>query len=108
MKTAELDVTPKVYKRKFVTKRKRLTAVSQFIRILLIIAWASGVLLEGMKYGNPYAVLPSAALFGLMAAVLWFTVGSIRTEDTIEWIECVEREEDTKSDVTEIQSDDKN
>lgn len=95
-------------KLKFVSKRKRLTAVSQFIRILLIIAWASGVLLEGMKYGNPYAVLPSAALFGLMAAVLWFTVGSIRTEDTIEWIECVECEEDTKSDVTEIQSDDLN
>ena len=94
--------------KRYVSKRKRLTAVSQFIRILLIIAWASGVLLEGMKYGNPYAVLPSAALFGLMAAVLWFTVGSIRTEDTIEWIECVEREEDTKSDVTEIQSDDKN
>lgn len=108
MKTAELDVIPKVYKRKFVTKRKRLTAVSQFIRILLIIAWASGVLLEGMKYGNPYAVLPSAALFGLMAAVLWFTIGSICTEDTIEWVESIETEEDTKSEVTEIQSDDKN
>ena len=94
--------------KRYVSKRKRLTAVSQFIRILLIIAWASGVLLEGMKYGNPYAVLPSAALFGLMAAVLWFTVGSIRTEDTIEWIEYIETEEDTKSDVTEIQSDVKN
>ena len=94
--------------KRYVSKRKRLTAVSQFIRILLIIAWASGVLLEGMKYGNPYAVLPSAALFGLMAAVLWFTVGSIRTEDTIEWIEYIETEEDTKSEMTEIQSDDKN
>lgn len=94
--------------KRYVSKRKRLTAVSQFIRILLIIAWASGVLLEGMKYGNPYAVLPSAALFGLMAAVLWFTVGSIRTEDTIEWVEYVETEEDTKSEVAEIQSDDKN
>ena len=106
-----MDVIPKGYKKKFVSKRKRLTAVSQFIRILLIIAWASGVLLEGMKYGNPYAVLPSAALFGLMAAVLWFTVGSIRTEDTIEWIEYIEyieTEEDTKSEMTEIQSDDKN
>lgn len=94
--------------KRYVLKRKRLTAVSQFIRILLIIAWASGVLLEGMKYGNPYAVLPSAALFGLMAAVLWFTVGSIRTKDTIEWIECIEPEEDTKTEVTETQSDDKN
>lgn len=94
--------------KRYVSKRKRLTAVSQFIRILLIIAWASGVLLEGMKYGNPYAVLPSAALFGLMAAVLWFTVGSIRTEDTIEWIEYIETEEDTKSEMTEIQSDVKN
>lgn len=105
METKELDVIHKDYKRKFVSKRKRLTAVSQFIRILLIIAWASGVLLEGMKYGNPYAVLPSAALFGLMAAVLWFTVGSIRTEDTIEWIECVEREEDVTSEDMEMQSD---
>ena len=70
--------------------------------------FASGVLLEGMKYGNPYAVLPSAALFGLMAAVLWFTVGSIRTEDTIEWIECIETEENAKSEDMKIQSEDKN
>ena len=61
-----------------------------------------------MKYGNPYAVLPSAALFGLMAAVLWFTVGSIRTEDTIEWIECIETEENAKSEDMKIQSEDKN
>lgn len=90
--------------RKYISEQRRLSSGSAFVRVLIVITWVCVELSFLLTQAHlAYEAAFGAILYGIPAALLWFTVGNIHTVDTIEWTEYIETE--GSSAVEEIKSE---
>lgn len=90
------ETLPKFKKtgRKYVSNQKQLCSFSIFVRVLIVIVWFSAILPFALQGSLAYQMATTAFAYGIIAALLWFTVGDIHTAKEVEWEEYVEAETD--------------
>lgn len=90
------ETLPKFKKtgRKYVSNQKQLCSFSIFVRVLIVIIWFSAILPFALQGSLAYQMATTAFAYGIIAALLWFTVGDIHTAKEVEWEEYVETETD--------------
>ena len=76
---ANSETTSKFVKtgRKFVSVQKHLSAFSVFMRVLIIIIWGGMMLSFLPQHYLAYQMAIGGLMYGLIAAILWFSVGDI-------------------------------
>ena len=85
---ANSETTSKFVKtgRKFVSVQKHLSAFSVFMRVLIII-WGGMMLSFLPQHYLAYQMAIGGLMYGLIAAILWFSVGDIYSTKEIIWEE---------------------
>ncbi len=73
--------------KKYIYTKKHLSAFSMFIRVLLIIIWGSIMLSLLHQEYIAYQMIISALIYGLLAAIFWFSLGNIYSTKEIEYEE---------------------
>lgn len=92
---ASKNETPSKFKktgRKYVSKQKRLSSFSAFVRVLIVVVWLSTAFSAALKGFLEHQIAVQTFLLGIIASLLWFTVGYIHTEKEIEWEEYIDIE----------------
>ena len=92
---ASKNETPSKFKktgRKYVSKQKRLSSFSAFVRVLIVVVWLSTAFSAALKGFLEHQIAVQTFLLGIIASLLWFTVGDIHTEKEIEWEEYIDIE----------------
>ena len=86
---ANSETTSKFVKtgRKFVSVQKHLSAFSVFMRVLIIIIWGGMMLSFLPQHYLAYQMAIGGLMYGLIAAILWFSVGDIYSTKEIIWEE---------------------
>ena len=84
---ANSETTSKFVKtgRKFVSVQKHLSAFSVFMRVLIIIIWGGMMLSFLPQHYLAYQMAIGGLMYGLIAAILWFSVGDIYSTKEIIW-----------------------
>lgn len=98
---ANSETTSKFVKtgRKFVSVQKHLSAFSVFMRVLIII-WGGGMMLSFLpQHYLAYQMAIGGLMYGLIAAILWFSVGDIYSTKEIIWEEFELQKQENESQV---------
>lgn len=97
---ANSETTSKFVKtgRKFVSVQKHLSAFSVFMRILIII-WGGMMLSFLPQHYLAYQMAIGGLMYGLIAAILWFSVGDIYSTKEIIWEEFELQKQENESQV---------
>ena len=98
---ANSETTSKFVKtgRKFVSVQKHLSAFSVFMRVLIIIIWGGMMLSFLPQHYLAYQVAIGGLMYGLIAAILWFSVGDIYSTKEIIWEEFELQKQENESQV---------
>ena len=72
---------------KYVSTQKYLCSFSVFMRVLIVVLWVSMILSFIPQGFVAYQIALSVILYGVLAAVLWFTLGNIYSTKEIVWEE---------------------
>lgn len=86
--------------RKLISTQKHLSSFSVFMRILIIIIWTSMILSFIHQGYLAYQIAISGLFYGLFAAILWFSIGNIRSTQEIVWEEFLSQEEENETQTT--------
>ncbi|GAA6371300.1 hypothetical protein [Odoribacter splanchnicus] len=97
---ANSETTSKFVKtgRKFVSVQKHLSAFSVFMRVLIII-WGGMMLSFLPQHYLAYQMAIGGLMYGLIAAILWFSVGDIYSTKEIIWEEFELQKQENESQV---------
>ena len=97
---ANSEMTSKFVKtgRKFVSVQKHLSAFSVFMRVLIII-WGGMMLSFLPQHYLAYQMAIGGLMYGLIAAILWFSVGDIYSTKEIIWEEFELQKQENESQV---------
>ena len=97
---ANSETTSKFVKtgRKFVSVQKHLSAFSVFMRVLIII-WGGMMLSFLPQHYLAYQMAIGGLMYGLIAAILWFSVGDIYSTKEIIWGEFELQKQENESQV---------
>ena len=97
---ANSETTSKFVKtgRKFVSVQKHLSAFSVFMRVLIII-WGGMMLSFLPQHYLAYQMAIGGLMYGLIAAILWFSVGDIYSTKEIIWEEFELQKQENQSQV---------
>ena len=97
---ANSETTSKFVKtgRKFVSVQKHLSAFSVFMRVLIII-WGGMMLSFLPQHYLAYQMAIGGLMYGLIAAILWFSVGDIYSTKEISWEEFELQKQENESQV---------
>ena len=85
--------------RKFVSVQKHLSAFSVFMRVLIIIIWGGMMLSFLPQHYLAYQMAIGGLMYGLIAAILWFSVGDIYSTKEIIWEEFELQKQENESQV---------
>ena len=98
---ANSETTSKFVKtgRKFVSVQKHLSAFSVFMRVLIIIIWGGMMLSFLPHHYLAYQMAIGGLMYGLIAAILWFSVGDIYSTKEIIWEEFELQKQENESQV---------
>ena len=98
---ANSETTSKFVKtgRKFVSVQKHLSAFSVFMRVLIIIVWGGMMLSFLPQHYLAYQMAIGGLMYGLIAAILWFSVGDIYSTKEIIWEEFELQKQENESQV---------
>lgn len=98
---ANSETTSKFVKtgRKFVSVQKHLSAFSVFMRVLIIIIWGGMMLSFLPQHYLAYQMAIGGLMYGLIAAILWFSVGDIYSKKEIIWEEFELQKQENESQV---------
>lgn len=98
---ANSETTSKFVKtgRKFVSVQKHLSAFSVFMRVLIIIIWGGMMLSFLPQHYLAYQMAIDGLMYGLIAAILWFSVGDIYSTKEIIWEEFEPQKQENESQV---------
>ena len=98
---ANSETTSKFVKtgRKFVSVQKHLSAFSVFMRVLIIIIWGGMMLSFLPQHYLAYQMAIGGLMYGLIAAILWFSVGDIYSTKEIIWEEFELQKQENESQV---------
>ena len=98
---ANSETTSKFVKtgRKFVSVQKHLSASSVFMRVLIIIIWGGMMLSFLPQHYLAYQMAIGGLMYGLIAAILWFSVGDIYSTKEIIWEEFELQKQENESQV---------
>ena len=98
---ANSETTSKFVKtgRKFVSVQKHLSAFSVFMRVLIIIIWGGMMLSFLPQHYLAYQMAIGGLMYGLIAAILWFSVGDIYSTKEIIWEEFERQKQENESQV---------
>ena len=98
---ANSETTSKFVKtgRKFVSVQKHLSAFSVFMRVLIIIIWGGMMLSFLPQHYLAYQMAIGELMYGLIAAILWFSVGDIYSTKEIIWEEFELQKQENESQV---------
>ena len=98
---ANSETTSKFVKtgRKFVSVQKHLSAFSVFMRVLIIIIWGGMMLSFLPQHYLAYQLAIGGLMYGLIAAILWFSVGDIYSTKEIIWEEFELQKQENESQV---------
>lgn len=98
---ANSETTSKFVKtgRKFVSVQKHLSAFSVFMRVLIIIIWGGMMLSFLPQHYLAYQMAIGGLMCGLIAAILWFSVGDIYSTKEIIWEEFELQKQENESQV---------
>ena len=98
---ANSETTSKFVKtgRKFVSVQKHLSAFSVFMRVLIIIIWGGMMLSFLPQHYLAYQMAIGGLMYGLIAAILWFSVGDIYSTKEIIWEEFELHKQENESQV---------
>lgn len=98
---ANSETTSKFVKtgRKFVSVQKHLSAFSVFMRVLIIIIWGGMMLSFLPQHYLAYQMAIGGLMYGLIAAILWFSVGDIYSTKEIIWEEFEPQKQENESQV---------
>ena len=97
---ANSETTSKFVKtgRKFVSVQKHLSAFSVFMQVLIII-WGGMMLSFLPQHYLAYQMAIGGLMYGLIAAILWFSVGDIYSTKEIIWEEFELQKQENESQV---------
>lgn len=97
---ANSETTSKFVKtgRKFVSVQKHLSAFSVFMRVLIII-WGGMMLSFLPQHYLAYQMAIGGLMYGLIAAILWCSVGDIYSTKEIIWEEFELQKQENESQV---------
>lgn len=97
---ANSETTSKFVKtgRKFVSVQKHLSAFSVFMRVLIII-WGGMMLSFLPQHYLAYQMAIGGLMYGLIAAILWFSGGDIYSTKEIIWEEFELQKQENESQV---------
>jgi len=98
---ANSETTSKFVKtgRKFVSVQKHLSAFAVFMRVLIIIIWGGMMLSFLPQHYLAYQMAIGGLMYGLIAAILWFSVGDIYSTKEIIWEEFELQKQENESQV---------
>lgn len=98
---ANSETTSKFVKtgRKFVSVQKHLSAFSVFMRVLIIIIWGGMMLSFLPQHYLAYQMAIGGLMYGLIAAILWFSEGDIYSTKEIIWEEFELQKQENESQV---------
>ena len=98
---ANSETTSKFVKtgRKVVSGQKHLSAFSVFMRVLIIIIWGGMMLSFLPQHYLAYQMAIGGLMYGLIAAILWFSVGDIYSTKEIIWEEFELQKQENESQV---------
>ena len=98
---ANSETTSKFVKtgREFVSVQKHLSAFSVFMRVLIIIIWGGMMLSFLPQHYLAYQMAIGGLMYGLIAAILWFSVGDIYSTKEIIWEEFELQKQENESQV---------
>ena len=98
---ANSETTSKFVKtgRKFVSVQKHLSPFSVFMRVLIIIIWGGMMLSFLPQHYLAYQMAIGGLMYGLIAAILWFSVGDIYSTKEIIWEEFELQKQENESQV---------
>ena len=98
---ANSETTSKFVKtgRKFVSVQKHLSAFSVFMRVLIIIIWGGMMLSFLPQHYLAYQMAIGGLMYGLIAAILLFSVGDIYSTKEIIWEEFELQKQENESQV---------
>lgn len=80
--------TPPKFKKtgcKYVSYQKQLCSFSIFVRVLIVVVWFSTILPFVLQGEMAYQMATIALVYGIIAALLWFTIGNMYTVKEVEW-----------------------
>ena len=78
--------------RRYVSTQEYLCGFSVFMRVLIVIMWVSMVLSFIPQGYLAYEIAGTTLIDGVIAAILWFTLGNIHSTKLVVWEERVKEE----------------